>query len=245
MLDIRESLHNELNLDINLTHVTFESEKIKCHCDSDTVRIFKNRKNEKGVIGIYYHSKEGPLVCISYRRQCKSCGSQFHYGYEFNATGDQIFENTSIDKAYHLNCMTYFDVRLFKEYNMWSMDDGVGYESFTTKYNHRFSEEIQAIAKKLTVLNQTLGRRNNVQPLLSPQRFEEAFNVYFLQTQLETSVSRFRISKHIFKKVEMMQQMKLDLHILKKGKHICKNFEHVSHAQKLVYKFLFRKPENI
>lgn len=217
LLNIRDNLDNQLDLDINLSHITFESNKKKCDCGCDTFRIFKNRKNEKGVIGIYFHSKKGPMVSISYKRFCKSCNNTFYYGFYCNAEGDQIFENISPEKAYHLTCMTYFDPALFEEYNLWSNDDGVGYESFVSKYNHRFDKEIKYIAQKLLILNQTLGRRNSTEPMLTSQRFEDAFNMHFLQTQLQTGNTQFKISKETFDKVEIMHQMKITLKVLKKG----------------------------
>ena len=213
-------MQDQLNLNINLTHITFESNRTKCDCGENTVRIFKNRKNEKGVIGVYFDSKKGPLVCISYKRACKSCNNNFYHGYYCNFKGDYILENVSDDNPYHLTCMTYFDTALFQEYNLWANDDGVGYESFVAKYNYRFEKEINGIANKLRILNQTLGRRNSVEPLLTSQRFQDAFNIHFLQMQLQKRNTPFTISKHIFEKVQLMQDMKITLKILKKGKQI-------------------------
>ena len=215
MLNADLYLKKEINLDINLTAMTMESDHISCvNCGHKTERIFKHRQNQKGIIGVYFSNKEGPIICVTYKRECKKCNIIYHKGYYQNDNGDQVFESLAHSVAYHITDYTYFDTQLFDELNLWQLTDGVGFSSFTDKYNNRFKEEIEHTSLILSNLNQNIGKRNSTKPSLVATRLQDAYYFYYVQKYIENEKQNFTITQKMFEKANKIQEMKIAIKIM-------------------------------
>ena len=211
-------MRKKLDLSINLTSITFESDRHVClFCNNETERIFRERANEKGIVSVYYSNKNGPSIAISYKRKCKKCEIIFHQGYYKTKDGDQVFETLSQNKPYHLTDSTFFDPELFHELDMWQLTDGVGFSSYTEKYNLRFKKEIDDISEQLNDLEQTIGKRNTISSALIANRLKDAYWIYCAQKSVEYTERQFIITNAMFQEAQTMQQMKIEIKVLQKS----------------------------
>lgn len=174
--------------------------------------------NLKGSIVVYYHNIDGPKIGIHYKRKCDSCERVYSFGYFQTKDKALVKEKVDPNSYYQISSCTLFHPNVFGEYEEWACEDGIGWESFSSKYNHRFKDQIDMLQKTLAKNNQTLGNRKNTDVSLNSTRLKEGFEMYKLQTMIEQDLKQSLIfSKDDFQLLEQNQTLLQNLGIKKSG----------------------------
>ena len=192
MIDLSTELSKCINLSTNLSHIILESNRTTCvHCSEMLHRVARYTPNSKGSISIVYHNTKGPIIAVTFRKDCNICKSSYFYGYFDDNRGNRVYEDLKNLEYFQLSQSTLFHRSIFREYKNWAFEDGVGGQSFVSKYNRRFETQINSIPST------ELGRRKKSGVKLETNRFLESFRLHEMVRLLQEQNHTFRVPHEI------------------------------------------------
>lgn len=200
----------DLNVHIGLQ--TFETALMHCNsCGTKLRRVTKNGGN----ICISYSEHDGPMVGISYKKECTNPNCKIIYNYGETITKQKMMRNELANLEYfQLSQFTYFKKDMFEYVQHYLLETCKGIESYVRWFNRKYRKKIEATSKHLQKMNQTLGKRmNKTKPELCKNRMNDAFYLATLQIDVEENFGDIlEIPHSIKRKILINKQSRIDIH---------------------------------
>eukprot|EP01083_Nonionella_stella_P042305 114350_1 len=156
ILELHNLTLNSLNFKSNLVPHILESHRQFCvSCYAPT--SIKSRTT--GCTAIKYAGKQGPIMCVSYTRECVGCATTYYHNKYVNGTGDEFYE--TVDNCIQQNSRsTFVDDSIIDECVSF-MTKGVSVSAYAEIWNDKFEEEIDAIDSYLLSTGQSIPGRKS------------------------------------------------------------------------------------
>ena len=148
---------------INRTELIFQSDRYKCTCGTDLSITWQARKGDSGTVSICYDNILGPQTATIYILKCSrkdGCKKKFMFSSTIDKDHKIQYTHPSHSEYFQANNCTIFHHNVFAELQKGLIEDGDSFESYTSRFNHRFKVKIHQMQEKSQHFGKTQHTRD-------------------------------------------------------------------------------------